>query len=199
MGAACCYDKNANVVGTGSTSWPGCCNDSGTNGTIAFSSMSVSSTDGQRDLSKMDTKPTVSLQEQAYQVSERVPAPMLQPAFAVNGASPELSHQQSDPLSEGGSSGVQNLWHPPALEITFVKEDNTRESFNFSRRPVGLDLYKMNPITVKRVIPLGAADKMGVQSGWTICAINSLDVTQITPLETLTLITQLASKLQEDI
>jgi len=111
----------------------------------------------------------------------------------------EGSPQEQEYQSPG--EGTNSLWSEnalPLLELRFIKDDKTQDSYIFKRRPVGLDFYKSHPITVKKVVPGGTADKLGVQTGWTICAVNSIDVTNFAPLETIALVTKLASKLGED-
>jgi len=209
MGAACDHDGAAHAVATDYIPCPSCCHDSNAAGTVTRSAMSVPSTDlrtpdALKGFSTHGGKSEVLWQEQDRRVRGRDCAQVLPPAFALEPESSGRSSSQSrsqSPLghSESGSCGVGNNLRPAVLKLTFIKEDNTRESFRFRRRPVGLDFYKMNPITVKQVAPDGDAEILGVRSGWTVCAVNSVDVTKITPMETLALVAGLASKLEEDI
>ena len=69
----------------------------------------------------------------------------------------------------------------PLLPVRFEKEKGAWEDVFFFAMPLGFDLSKQKPLTVKAVKPKSYAEQLGVQVGWKLHSINGVDVSDATP------------------
>mmetsp|Transcript_37878 Transcript_37878/g.109279 ORF Transcript_37878/g.109279 Transcript_37878/m.109279 type:complete len:166 (-) Transcript_37878:29-526(-) len=75
---------------------------------------------------------------------------------------------------------------PRRAHTTFEKPDGTIVSLTFSSRPLGVSFNKKMPCTVTMVKPGCEAEKQGLEPGWVLREVGTVDVTELTFLETYT-------------
>lgn len=96
----------------------------------------------------------------------------LAPAAALQS---EPRHVDTPP--EKKPEPAQAVKEAAGLTLTFKKTDKVTElEFTFTHKPLGIDFYKITPVTVKRVHPDGRAQAMGVVAGWTLLKIQGEDI-----------------------
>ena len=69
----------------------------------------------------------------------------------------------------------------PLLPVRFEKEKGALEDIFFFAMPLGFDLSKQKPLTVRAVKKESYAEQLGVQVGWKVHSINGVDVSDVTP------------------
>mmetsp|Transcript_101385 Transcript_101385/g.292185 ORF Transcript_101385/g.292185 Transcript_101385/m.292185 type:complete len:139 (-) Transcript_101385:207-623(-) len=70
-------------------------------------------------------------------------------------------------------------WTPPALQVTFMRQDGSLASVTFMRQPLGVSFGGHAPIVIKRVVPGSHGEELGVQPGWRVVAVNGNDVSHL--------------------
>ncbi|CAK8999005.1 Uncharacterized protein SCF082_LOCUS5877 [Durusdinium trenchii] len=94
----------------------------------------------------------------------------------------------ADPQEEEADEEV------PLLPICFQKEDESFEDVFFFAFPIGFDLSKQKPLTVKGVKPESYAEQLGVQVGWKIISIGGVDVSDMGATELLVVLAEQKKK-----
>lgn len=83
------------------------------------------------------------------------------------------------------------------LRLLFRRVDGSQREVKLAKRPLGLDFTMSNPMQVKRVTVGGLSDRLGIQAGWLVVAVNGEDVAEYGFEQTYTKLRVLTSHLPE--
>mmetsp|Transcript_12947 Transcript_12947/g.34685 ORF Transcript_12947/g.34685 Transcript_12947/m.34685 type:complete len:174 (+) Transcript_12947:110-631(+) len=64
----------------------------------------------------------------------------------------------------------------PQAELIFARAGHDDKVVVFKQTPLGIDFHRKVPLVIKKVIPGGFADAMGLGSGWVLTAVNGEDI-----------------------
>ncbi|CAK9110239.1 unnamed protein product [Durusdinium trenchii] len=130
--------------------------------------------------------PLETSREAPQQTSREAP---WEAAQVSEGPQPEpVPEVVADPQEEEADEEV------PLLPICFQKEDESFEDVFFFAFPIGFDLSKQKPLTVKGVKPESYAEQLGVQVGWKIISIGGVDVSDMGATELLVVLAEQKKK-----
>lgn len=89
----------------------------------------------------------------------------------IAGASPSPGFSPITAMPNGGYGNFGMILGFRSLEGLVVQVN-----FADRRPPLGMDFERAAPVRVKRVIPNGHAEDLGVKAGWTVTSVNGEDV-----------------------
>lgn len=82
----------------------------------------------------------------------------------------------------------------PLLPMRFQLPDKSFQDVYFFAFPIGFDLGKQTPLTVRGVKEGSYAEQLGVQPGWKICQIGGVEVRHLKPKEMLAVLSEQKKK-----
>lgn len=82
----------------------------------------------------------------------------------------------------------------PLLPMRFQLPDKSFQDVYFFAFPIGFDLGKQTPLTVRGVKEGSYAEQLGVKPGWKICQIGSVEVGHLKPKEMLAVLSEQKKK-----
>lgn len=96
--------------------------------------------------------------------------------ISLNGGSiANMEFTEALPMVQAAESTLGDV---VKLDVEFALPDGSHKEFTFHTRPLGCEIEKTVPITIKTVHPEANAAKVGVQVGWVVRCINGEDVTR---------------------
>jgi len=82
----------------------------------------------------------------------------------------------------------------PLLPMRFQLPDKSFQDVYFFAFPIGFDLGKKTPLTVRSVKEGSYAEQLGVQAGWKICQIGGVEVSHLQPKEMMVVLSEQKKK-----
>lgn len=125
-------------------------------------------------------------ERKAVTLEEPTPAgPAAKPALKTTAAKPAAEAEA--PAAPAKAEEEDDI---PLLPMRFQLPDKSFQDVYFFAFPIGFDLGKQTPLTVRGVKEGSYAEQLGVQPGWKICQIGTVEVGHLKPKEMLAVLSE---------
>lgn len=137
---------------------------------------------------------TVTVTAPASPREERKAVTLEEPTPAGPAAKPALKTTAAKPAAEAEAPAAPAKAEEeddiPLLPMRFQLPDKSFQDVYFFAFPIGFDLGKQTPLTVRGVKEGSYAEQLGVQPGWKICQIGTVEVGHLKPKEMLAVLSE---------